>query len=34
MYGIIPKAKMEALEKAPPENWSIKPVNPPPPAFS
>jgi hypothetical protein len=28
MYGIIPKAKMEACEKAPPENMLIKPSKP------
>lgn len=28
MYGIIPKAKTDAFEKAPPENILIKPNKP------
>jgi hypothetical protein len=28
MYGMIPNAKIEALEKAPPENMFNKPNNP------
>ena len=29
MYGMIPNAKIEALEKAPPENISSNDINPP-----
>ena len=30
MYGMIPRAKIDALENAPPENISSKDINPPP----